>query len=65
MPKAKPEPKVPFSPVTDPQSIKLDPVNSRALDLFDALRRRMVSPERAAYVVSQVHANSSQNAHAK
>lgn len=46
---------VPFEPVEDPEEIKNDPTNKRVLDLFDALRRRNVGPERAAYCVSQVH----------
>lgn len=58
MPKATKEPRVPFEPVEDGQDIKNDPTNLRVLALFDALRKRHVGPERAAYCVSQVHGNS-------
>ena len=63
MPRAKPEKPQPFTPVDDPPELSRDPVNSRVVQLFDSLRRRGVGPERAAYVVSQVHASSSNNAH--
>lgn len=58
MPRAKPEPKVPFVAVVDGPEITGDPVNSRCIALFDALRKRYVGPEKAAYVVSMVHQNS-------
>jgi hypothetical protein len=54
MPKARPEPKVLFEPVDDPTEVKQDPLVSRVLYLFDALRKRHVGPERAAYCCSQV-----------
>lgn len=62
MPKLHENPQA-FVPVEDPQSVLSDPVNSRVLALFDALRRRNVGPERAAYVISQVHAQSASSAH--
>lgn len=58
MPKAKPEPKLPFVPVDDPAEVKQDPLVSRVLSLFDALRKRHVGPERAAYCCSQVFGSS-------
>jgi len=63
MPRAPKEKPQPFVPVADPPTITADPVNSRVLDLFDALRRRNVGPERAAYVCSQVHASSAGTSH--
>lgn len=63
MPRAQKEPPAPFVPVADPQEVLSDPVNSRVLQLFDGLRRRGVGPERAAYVVANVHSASSNNAH--
>ena len=66
MPRLK-EPKnpAPFSPVEDPPEVKGDRVNMRVLELFDGLRRRGVSPERSAYVVSQVHASGGHNSYPK
>ena len=49
----------PFVPVNDPPEIVTDPVSCRVLALFDALRRRNVGPERAAYCVSQVFGSAS------
>lgn len=65
MPRAPKEKPVPFVPIEDPERVKADPVNQRVIDLFDALRRRNVGPERAAYVVSQVHAASASTSHPK
>lgn len=59
MPKAKPEPKLPFVPVDDPPEVKRDPLVSRVLQLFDSLRKRNVGPERAAYCCSQVFGGGS------
>ncbi len=53
------ETKVPaFVPVDDSTEILTDPTNRRVVQLFDALRKRGVGPERASYVVAQVHQNS-------
>ena len=66
MPRIK-EPKnpAPYSPVEDPPEVKGDSVNMRVLHLFDALRKRGVSPERASYVISQVHASGGHNSYPK
>lgn len=63
MPRAPKEDPQPFEPVTDSDRLLNDPVNSRVIELFDAMRKRGVGPERAAYVVSQVHSASANNAH--
>lgn len=66
MPRIK-EPKnpAPFAPVEDSPEVKSDVVNMRVLSLFDSLRKRGVSPERSAYVVSQVHASGGHNSYPK
>lgn len=43
-----------FIPIDDPPEVKSDPLLSRVLGLFDALRKRNVGPERATYCCSQV-----------
>jgi hypothetical protein len=48
----------PFVAIDDPPEVKNDPLISRALALFDSLRKRNVGPERAAYCVSQVFGSS-------
>lgn len=48
-----------FEPVTDPPEIANDPVNCRVIQLFDAMLRRKVSPEKAAYTVANIYARSS------
>lgn len=66
MPRLKEPKQVPeFKPVDDPPEVKADHVNMRVLSLFDSLRKRGVSPERASYVVSQVHASGGHNSYPK
>jgi hypothetical protein len=58
MPKlVEPKKNIPFTPVKDPAYVTADPINGRVLALFDALRRRNVGPERAAFAISQVYSN--------
>lgn len=49
---------IPFEQVEDSREVKADPINSRVLNLFDALRKRGCSPDKAAYVCATVHASS-------
>lgn len=63
MPKLVEKKVAPFVPVQDGPEISEDPTNRRALALFDALRKRNVGPERAAYAISQIHAKAAGDGH--